>query len=206
LLEAVLVVLAVLVVVLLGVRAVRRLQPVERMDPFALGEPWRIYVREALQAESRFKQAVGHVKDGPLRERLNEIGERVHEGVVECWNIASRANAMQKALAAVDARSKESDLARLQRELDTAPNESLERAAESIRAQLAAGARMESAVWDARDRLRLLDARLNEAVTRAAELSLRQGAVAELGALRHDVDDVVGEMEALRAGLEELGG
>jgi len=69
-----------------------------------------------------------------------------------------------------------------------------------------AAARMEAAVWEARDRLRLLDARLGEAVTRAAELSLRRPGDAELGALGHDVDDLVGELEALRSALEDTGG
>jgi hypothetical protein len=197
----------VALVVVLGARAVLRRAPAdERIDPFALGEPWRIYVRDALQAESRFEQAVRSVRPGPLKERLDDIGGRIHAGVEECWRVAKQANAMQKAVNAVDVRAKERDLSRIQGELTAGGDETLERVAESLRAQLAAGARMEAAVWDARDRLRVLDARLAEAVTRASELSLRSPAEAELGVLGHDVDDLVGEMEALRSGLEELGG
>lgn len=204
---ALLVVVAVAVLALAVVALKRGTKPqVERMDPFALGEPWRLYVREAQQAEHRFAQAVKHVRPGPLRERLDEIGARLHDGVRECWNIASRADAMQHAVAAVDARSKEADLNRLQRELEVAGNDTLERAADSLRAQLASAARMEAAVWDARDRLRLLDARLDEAVARASELALRQGAEAELGVLSHDVEDLVEEMESLRTALEDTGG
>lgn len=204
---AVLLVAALVLVVVMAARRARAGAAVRKgMDPFALGEPWRLYVRDALQAERRFADAVKHVQPGPLKERLDDIGARLHEGVEECWNVASRADAMQRAVASVDARSKEADLARLQRELGTGGNDSLERASEALRAQLASAARMEAAVWDARDRLRLLDARLDEAVARAAELSLRAGAESDLGLLGHDVDDLVGEMEALRTGLEEMGG
>jgi hypothetical protein len=197
----------VTLIVVLSARAVLRRAPAgERIDPFALGEPWRLYVRDALQAEVRFRDVVAAVRPGPLKERLDDIGGRIHEGVEECWRVAKQANAMQKAVNAVDVRAKERDLSRIQGELTVGGDETLERVAESLRAQLASGARMEAAVWDARDRLRVLDARLAEAVTRASELSLRSPAEAELGVLGHDVDDLVGEMEALRSGLEELGG
>lgn len=200
------VVLALLLIVAV-VLLLRRATPAgERIDPFALGEPWRLYVRDAVQAEARFRETLRQVRPGPLRDRLEEIGVRLHDGVLECWRVAQRANAMQKAVNDVDARSKERDLARLQHELETGGDETLERVAESLRAQLASAARLEAAVWDARDRLRVLDARLSEAVTRGAELSLRSPAAAELGVLGHDVDDLVEEMEALRSGLEELGG
>jgi len=54
----------------------------------------------------------------------------------------------------------------------------------------------------ARHRLQLLDARLDEAVARAVELSLNAD-VGALGGLGSDVDAVVGDMEALRQALEE---
>src|SRR4051794_24986769 len=60
----------------------------ERPDPFALSEPWRQYVREALQAQARYQRAVEGTHPGPLRDRLAEIGQRVEEGVQECWRIA----------------------------------------------------------------------------------------------------------------------
>lgn len=199
--------LVAVAVIVAGVAALRRAPTRStRMDPFALGEPWRLYVRDALQAERRFAETVKHVPPGPLKERLDDIGARLHDGVEECWNVASRANAMQHAIAGVDVRSKEGDLTRLQRELESGGSDSLERAADALRAQLASAARMEAAVWDARDRLRLLDARLDEAVARASELALRQGADAELGVLSHDVEDLVEEMESLRTALEDTGG
>lgn len=200
------VVLLALLLIVAVVLLLRRVPKGERIDPFTLGEPWRIYVRDALHAQARFKEAVREVRPGPLRDRLEEIGGRIGEGVEECWRVAKQANAMQRAVGTIHVRDKEADLARLQLELERGGDDTVERIADSIRAQLASAARMEAAVWDARDRLRVLDARLAEAVTRASELSLRSPAEAELGLLGHDVDDLVGEMEALRSGLEELGG
>jgi hypothetical protein len=58
---------------------------------------------------------------------------------------------------------------------------------------------------EARDRLRLLDARLDEAVARAVELSLGAGDVSAAGGLQGDVDQLVEEMEALRVALDDAG-
>jgi hypothetical protein len=63
---------------------------------------------------------------------------------------------------------------------------------------------MIDAVSDARSQLRLLDARLDEAVTRAIELSLRSPADADLTGLGSDVESLVQDMEALRAALEDV--
>ena len=59
---------------------------------------------------------------------------------------------------------------------------------------------------DAQDRLRLLDARLDEAVARAVELAIQAEDVGELGGLGGDVEELVSEMESLRVGLEEVSG
>ena len=65
---------------------------------------------------------------------------------------------------------------------------------------------MDEVILDTRDRLRLLNARLDEAVARAYELSVQASDVADLSGLGDDVDGLVLEMEALRQGLEEAGG
>ncbi len=64
---------------------------------------------------------------------------------------------------------------------------------------------MTAVVDDARDRLRLLDARLDEAVARAVELSVDSGDPEGVLGLSSDVDSVVTDMEALRQALEETG-
>ena len=74
----------------------------------------------------------------------------------------------------------------------------------SLRAQLHSAQRMIDAVQDARSQLRLLDARLDEAVTRAIELSLRSATDADVSGLGSDVESLVQDMEALRAALETV--
>ena len=76
----------------------------------------------------------------------------------------------------------------------------------AVEAQLESAARIDAVARDAVDRLRVLTAQLDEAVARAVELSVRAHDVGELAPLTDDVDNLVGELEALRQGLEETGG
>ena len=77
---------------------------------------------------------------------------------------------------------------------------------ESLEAQLATVERIERVIGDADSRLRLLNARLDEAAARTIELSVQAHDVTELGGLGDDVDQMVDEMEALRQAIEETGG
>jgi hypothetical protein len=81
----------------------------------------------------------------------------------------------------------------------------LDKTAAALEAQLASGKRLADVATDARDRLQVLDARLDEAVARAVELSLQAGDVQELSGLGDDVDALLGDLESLRQGLEEAG-
>jgi hypothetical protein len=167
------------------------------IDPFALQDPWRSCVRGAQQARRKFDEAVRGARRGPLRERLTEIGGRLDDAVDECWRVARQGQAL------VDARSK-LDTTDAQRELasldPSSPSQS--KTAEALQAQIASARRLETTINDVRDRLRLLDARMDEAVARAVELSVG-GGDADLQGLGSDVDGLVGDMEALRQGLEE---
>ena len=167
------------------------------IDPFALQDPWRTFVRSAQQAQRKFDGAVQSAARGPLRDRLAEVGGRLADAVNECWRIARQGQAL------TDARG-QLDTTGAQRELDAldSASPSHDETAEALKAQLASAQRLEATIVDARDRLRLLDARMDEAVARAIELSVRGGDV-DLGGLGNDVDGLVGDMEALRQGLEE---
>ncbi|HVM55002.1 MAG TPA: hypothetical protein VM262_17590 [Acidimicrobiales bacterium] len=176
----------------------------DRIDPFALSAHWRQPVQEALQAQRRFGEAVRKADAGPLRERLREIGTRIDAGVRECWRVAQRGHAMESGLKVLDIEGTKRELADVERDLRGSSDERLERARESLRAQLSSAQRMIDAVSDARSQLRLLDARLDEAVTRAVELSLRSAGDADIRGLGSDVDAVVQDMEALRAALEDV--
>jgi hypothetical protein len=154
-------------------------------------------VRDALQAERRFKAAVDTTADGPLRDRLTDMAERVADAVRESWRIANRGQQLEAALAQFD------PIGQLERELSAARGD--DRVAASVRAQIETYRRIEATAVDARERLRLLDARLDESVARAIEVGLRAGDPREVGVLDDDVESLVTEMEALRRGMEETG-
>src|SRR5690606_13959759 len=73
----------------------------------------------------------------------------------------------------------------------------------AIRSQLAAAERLDHTIADTYDRLRLLDARIDETVTRTIELSVTQTDTDDLGGIGAEVESIVGDMEALRQAVEE---
>lgn len=176
----------------------------DRIDPFTLSAPWRRSIHEALQAQRRYDQAVKKAPIGPLRDRLAEIGQRIDAGVRECWRVAQRGDLLEGGVKTLDIQSTQQELIDLERDMRENKDPRLEQARVSLRAQLHAAQRMIDAVQDARTQLRLLDARLDEAVTRAVELSLRSPGDADVAGLGSDVDNLVTDMEALRAALEDV--
>jgi chromosome segregation ATPase len=134
---------------------------------------------------------------GPMRERLTEIGGRLDDAVDECWRVARQGQALTDARSKLDTTDAQRELASLD---PSSPSQT--ETAEALHAQIASAQRLETTINDARDRLRLLDARMDEAVARAIELSV-EGGDADLQGLGSDVDGLVGDMEALRQGLEE---
>ena len=177
------------------------------IDPFALPEPWRGFVRAALEAQARFGRAVDGTAAGPLHDRLAEVEARTADGVQECWRVARQAAEIEAAVAQLDVPGARRELDALEAG-PTRPGSDEERTAAALRAQLATAERMAGAAAEARSRLRLLDARLDEAVARAVELSVGTmgvGSTADVGGLGDDVDGVVGDLESLRQALEETG-
>ncbi|MFN2555778.1 MAG: hypothetical protein ABR592_02720 [Nitriliruptorales bacterium] len=180
----------------------------ERIDLRIVGDPWRSFVREALDARRRYDRAVQAVAAGPLRERLAEIGARLDDGVDECWRIALRGQALKRALGELepsDAIRRELQQVRRERTRDRESSH-LDATEQALRAQLESRERIAAVADETRERLRLLNARLDEAVARAVELALQASDASDLGGLGGDVDALVGEMEALRQALEEASG
>jgi hypothetical protein len=173
------------------------------INPFELDDPWRTFVWQARKAERDFADAVAHTKDGPLRDRLQEIRDRVTTGVQECWRVAQSGQQLSQARARIDIGSITRDLSALPTGAPLHANPALEETARALQAQLDTAKRMDEVIGSTRDRLRLLDARLGELVTRVLELSARPQNLDQLGAIGADVDAVVGEMESLRQALDE---
>jgi hypothetical protein len=179
--------------------AIPRGQTTDRIDPMALSVPWRDFVQSAVSAKQRFDRAVNRTERGPLREHLSTVAARLADGTDECWRIARHGDELDEALAQIDVdavRSERDDVAKLD------ATEHKANTIEALDAQLASAERLTRVANDARDRLRLLDARLDELVARAIELSVSQDDDAAIGALGTDVDGLVTEMESLRQALE----
>ena len=178
-----------------------------RIDPFTLSEPWRHFVTDALQARTRFHEAVGAARSGPMRDRLQGIQERVDAGVDDVWRIARRGDDLVAARRRVDPDAIRAEMERTRANADQAwAGATLERTMESLSAQLATADRLDRVIADADGQLHLLNARLDEAAARTIELSVQSGDVSALGGLGDDVDQMVDEMEALRQAIEETGG
>jgi len=176
------------------------------IDPMSISDPWRRFVRDALDAQRRYRKAVSTAKEGPLRARLVEIGERIDAGVDECWRVACRGDELVDAIGNLDVIGARKDLAEAKQEARDTRSETHSSTVESLQAQVDAADRMIGVAEDAQDRIRLLNARLDEAVARAVELSIKAEDVGELGRLGGQVEDVVSEMESLRVSLDEVSG
>lgn len=172
--------------------------PRSEVDVSQLSEPWRTFVADAVDARQRYERALGTSRSGPLRDRLSEIGRRLDTGVEESWRIARRGMALESAMSQLE------DPRRVRGRLDDARrNGADQRIVNSLQAQLDSTERIARVAAEARRRLQVLDARLDEAVARAVELSLSADDTGDLGGLDTAVDAVVSDMEALRQALEE---
>ncbi len=186
--------------------ALPRRPKAERVNPFALHEPWRHLVLDAKDARSRFEKVVDQARPGPLRDHLAALGRRLDHAVTECWRIARQGHALQAGLAQLDAPGVTAELHEVRAELRTAHGPAataLERAERALESQLSSYERIAAVSDDARTRLRVLNAQLDEAVARALELALGGDDLSGLSPLSADVESLVGELEALRQAVEE---
>jgi type IV secretory pathway TrbD component len=186
-----------LVRVWLSTRVARRLRALPaRIDPFALREPWRFFVRDALSARTAFADTVAGTGGGPLRERLEEIGHGIDRSVAACWDVARRGQALTDARRAIDLRA-------LERTLDEHPAGDPRH--EAAAAQKASHDRLRTREEQTRERLEVLEAQLQRAVVSAGELATRSGAREDADEIAARVDDVVMELDTLRLALDEIG-
>lgn len=180
--------------------AIRRGEPPRaHIDPFAITEPWRQFVKDALTARNRFDETRRTTRPGPLRDRLDHLRRSIDAGVEECWRVAQQAQVVSDARKRFDAPTLRRRLASLE-DAGNAP------AAEAVRAQLGSASRLDTVISDTRAQLEVLEARLTEAVARAIEVAALAGHDDDLVGLGSDVEQVVDELEALRLALAETTG
>lgn len=193
----------------LGAFAIRVLAAVPRSDSppgvdlRRLKDPWHTLMSDILDARRRFDRAVSSVAAGPLEDRLGDVGDRLGTAVHEAWKTALAGQSLSDARAQIDGGRIHAELAAARRSPETVRSA---QTIAAIEAQLAAAERMDVTIADAYDRLRLLDARIDETVTRTVELSVSQTDDAAVAGLGDEVDSIVGDMEALRQAIEETRG
>src|SRR5262245_57073277 len=60
------------------------------IDPFAVSEPWRDFVKDAQRSRQQLLTTVRSTPSGPLRDRLQSIADRLDTGLAQGWQIAKR--------------------------------------------------------------------------------------------------------------------
>ena len=173
-------------------------RPRSTIDPFAISEPWRHFVQGTQRARASLRDAVNATKDGPLKSRLTDIAGRLEQAVEESWAIAKRGDEIDAAVNRIDPVRLRSQLSTL---TTTEPGEGDRSAAiASIESQLASTDRLKALSSSTADRLRLTQARIDELVARAAEVSV---GASDTTTYENDVDDLVVELEGLRLAVAE---
>jgi hypothetical protein len=176
--------------------------PAPRMDSFTLTEPWRKFVLDAQVTSRRFRDLVSATPNGPMRDRMTHIAERIDSGVQECWVAAGHGDRLSKARSKLPVADSARQLEQLRAAGQADAGSSAARTAEALQSQLDTAARLDATIAGTRERLQLLAARMSEALARAVELSVDTEGVAALSGLNDEVEGLVGEMESLRMGLE----
>lgn len=176
------------------------------IDPFGVNEPWRHAVKDSLQARNRFTEAITSFKAGPLRDALHSTGDRIDDAVNECWKVAQQGQLLSTARKRIDDRETQWELQQAAAQIPPGATASptQARTIASLNAQLETARRMDGLISSTYDELRLINARLDEAVTEAIELSVTNHG--DLTSVSSDVDDIVGSLTALRTAMTSLDG
>lgn len=184
--------------------AMPRDTPPPRIDPFQVQEPWRRATIDALEAKVRFDQAAEMFPPGPLRDAVLGVGAQIESAVEQCWQVARQGDLVTRARARIDDNAIARDLARVQKEVvgDT-PNEVQDETLDALRAQAASAGRLDALLSETTDRLTMLNARLDQSVTQAIELSVGSQ-VGDAESIRSDVGSIVRDLEALRSAMAEV--
>jgi len=175
--------------------------PLAGVDPAAVPAAYRGAVDDALRARAQFGELVAGLRDGPLQDRMGELGTRLDAGVLAVWRTAVQAADIDRVAATLDTERVTAELKQARR--TGAPDDVVT----ALQDRFASTQRLLNSRDELRDRLPVLEARLGTAVAKAAELTLTSPAAAgaEIAGLEADLDDLVGELDALGGATTELG-
>jgi hypothetical protein len=172
-----------------------------QLDPFAVSEPWRQFVQGAQRSKRQLADTVRSAQAGPLRDRLQGIVDRLDQAIAESWQIARRGDEIDSAVRRLDPTRLRSRLDSLEAQAASGASDDLAAAIASVQSQLATADRLKALSATTADKMRLSQARLDELVSRAAEVSIGASDTAEFA---DDVDDLVLELEGLRLAVQEM--
>jgi len=158
---------------------------------------WAPAVAEAVEVRRRWHDVVAGLREGPVRDRLIELGDKIDAGVLAVHATASRAADAERIAAALDADKVTEDYKRAKRDPSVDPA-----LLDALTARFTSVQRVLNALDDVEQRLRLLDARMGAAVARGAEVALTAGAGSE--EIGQELDAVVAELGALQSSLDSL--
>lgn len=176
----------------------------DRIRPKTVDEPWRGQVEDAVKAQTRFDDAIKLFRNGPMRDAMVTNAVQVEEAVSECWRVARQGQIVSEARAQIDDREINWELQRAEHTIGSVTaNETKAQTIASLRSQQATASRMDAVIGSARDQLGLLNARLDESVTRAIELSV-SSRLDDAASLGNDVGAIVEDLEALRRAIEDV--
>jgi hypothetical protein len=173
--------------------------PLAHIDPSATSRRFAGAVAEALDARRRFADVVAGAAPGPVRDRLAAAAAQLDAGVAAVWDVAQRATAVERTLAALDPERVTADYKQARRSGATPELE------QALAQRFASVQRLLNTLDDTGERLRLLDARLGAAVASAAEVALGAAGGADASRLDGELEAVTQELDALRTALDELG-
>jgi hypothetical protein len=170
------------------------------VDPASLPASTRRPVERALASHRQFGELVAAIPDGPLQARLRTLGERLDSGVLAVWRTAQQLRSIDAVTATLDPDRITAELKQARR-ADAPPE-----VVTALQERFASTQRLLNSRDELHGRLDVLEARLDTAVARAAELALTSGsaAAAQIDALDRDLGDVVTELDALALATSEL--
>ena len=131
------------------------------IDPFTVGEPWRQLVSGAVRSQARYRELVATAPEGAIREQLLAVAGRIDDAVDECWAIAQQGSKLDRTASQMRIEVTKSQLAGLP-ETDDAEDSADDERRAALQARVDAHARLVATARDAENRLRLLEARLQE--------------------------------------------
>jgi hypothetical protein len=177
------------------------------IDPFGVNEPWRHAVKDAVRARTRFNDALSTFRSGPLRDTLHTLEDQLDRAVEEVWEVAKQGQLIADARKRIDDREIRWELQQAAAQIPAGgeATSTQARTIGSLNAQLESAARMDGLMASTYDELSLLNARLDETVTQAIELSVtnRTGGLAPVGS---EVDAIVDQLSSLRRAMGDVSG